>query len=192
MPDFLCRATGSILLQGPSKGPHNLSRPQQSSPATGTGEMEWKADELSMTPWSQHRNFPPLMKKLKFPLPSGRRRRRFCSSSTTTIALSVKWSLEDPKFESGFSSLRDLSENVCLLNGSWSRDVVKFSFASPPKRKLFAFNFEASRGLGQEIGNTHQERAKDKQWPTKGYTDWATLILQKGDEPLDSKQFLLH
>jgi hypothetical protein len=33
---------------------------------------------------------------------------------------------------------------------------------------------------------------KDKQWPTKDYTDWATLILQKGDEPRDSKQFLLH
>ena len=37
-------------------------------------------------------------------------------SSTTTIALSVNRSLEDPIIESGFSSLRDdLSEKVCLL-----------------------------------------------------------------------------
>ena len=88
-----------------------------------------------------------------------------------------------------------------MFSSSWSRDVVNIPYASPPKRKLFAFNFEASRGLGQEIGNTHQERyrryhmgnqkpyiegldntmgkLKDKQWPTKDYTDWATLILQK-------------
>ena len=151
-----------------------------SSPVSEIGEEEPEADELSVAPRSQERDF---LSDEDDENPSTPQATEQTSAPPTVVHHSVHdASSKDTETEEG-TSQKDLRDRTYIL----MRDVAKVPFASPPKPKRFTSNFEASCGLNQGSGNSRNS------FPESNHMGTALQIINEiisnnsGDKASNSK-----